>query len=83
MIWCLQIKHVKHVLEKLPEDKLGNFLNTFQGLSLESSIFYPHFLKEGRKKLFSITMLHNLGNAVCIAALYGMASITVGKGLTN
>ena len=50
MIWYLQIKHVKHVLEKLPEDELGNFLNTFQSLSLESSIFYPHFLKKGRQK---------------------------------
>ena len=50
MIWCLQIKHVKHVLEKLPENKLGNFLNIFQGLSSENSICYPHFLKKGRKK---------------------------------
>ena len=50
MIWCLQIKHVKHVLEKLTEGKLGIFKNTYQGLSLDSSIFYSHFLKKGRIK---------------------------------
>ena len=57
-------------------------LHPFHGLSLQLSLLYPHFLKNGSDFFFKDPFPLFLGNAVCTDALSELASITPGKGLT-